>query len=390
MNVIYSIGSRFGESGIGYIAYQFVRHFYGQGYLKKLFALSVVPTEIEKMLVCTCPGLRQLSRLLKVPNRFISLNDWASLRDSFFDRWVSRRLESADIFHGWLGQSFFSIKHAKRKGMVTFLEHPSAHALYQQRLLEREYEHCKVNFRPDTPAIIRRNLAEYEAVDFIVVPSRFVYDSFVQQGVSSKKIILVPYGVDTDRFSVRQPEEHNGIFRVVFVGQIGLRKGVHYLLQAWSELRLAQAELIVAGWTHPDIVHILKDYRNVENIHIKDFISEPAALYQTADICVFPSIEDGFGLVVLEAMACGKPVIITENTGAKDVVVDGQDGFVIPAGSLEKLKEKILYFYNNRQVAHSMGEVARKRVQKYSWQSSAEALYAAYKTILAQHISQDE
>jgi len=385
MNIIYSIGSRFAENGIGYIAYQFVRHFYQKGDLKKLFALSAFPTEIKKMFIDTCPGLQSLSRLFRVPNRFISLNDWAGFRDGFFDRWVRCRLEGGDIFHGWLGQSLLSMKRAQRKGMVTFLEHPSAHALCQTHLLEKEYAYYKVPFRPATAAMLRKNMAEYKTADFIVVPSRFVYDSFVQQGIAGEKIIIVPYGVDTQRFTVSQAEGDAGVFRVVFVGQIGLRKGVHYLLQAWSQLKLPQAELIIAGWTHPDIAHILKAYRKIDNIHIKDFEPEPASLYQSAALCVFPSIEDGFGLVVLEAMACGKPVIITDHTGAKDIVTDGYDGMVVPAGNVEKLKEKILYLYNNKQLGHTMGALAAKRVQGCSWQNSAETLYAAYKTVLTKH-----
>jgi glycosyltransferase involved in cell wall biosynthesis len=87
-------------------------------------------------------------------------------------------------------------------------------------------------------------------------------------------------------------------------------------------------------------------------------------LYNRASVVVFPSLNDGFGLVILEAMACRVPVIATENTGGPDVIRDGVDGFIIPIRDVEALKERLLWLYEHRDACREMGVNARKRVEE--------------------------
>ena len=96
--------------------------------------------------------------------------------------------------------------------------------------------------------------------------------------------------------------------------------------------------------------------------------------YQNADVFVFPSLNDAFALVILQAMACGTPVIISENVGAADVVRNGADGFIVPTRNVGALKGKILFFYNNREKVEEMGRNARAQAEKYSWERYRECI----------------
>ena len=287
------------------------------------------------------------------------------------------------MFHGWTCQSLYSLRAARRKGAVTFLEHPTAHVLTQKRLLQEEYQRFNIKGDPIDPGVIKRRLAEYKETDFIIVTSRFVYDSFIAEGADQEKLILIPYGVDTDTFKPSQKIYTGGAFRIAFVGQIGIRKGLIYLLRAFSELKIRDSELVIAGWVNRDMKEVLKEYSRHPRIIFLRFMPQPQEIYRDASLCVFPSVEDGFGLVVLEAFASGKPVIVSENTGAKDAVSHNEDGFIVPAGDVEALKERILYCYEHQDKLKTMGEKALQKAKDYSWTSSVRKLIDAYKRALS-------
>ncbi|MDB5240048.1 MAG: hypothetical protein JWP57_673, partial [Spirosoma sp.] len=156
-------------------------------------------------------------------------------------------------------------------------------------------------------------------------------------------------------------------FRMLFVGTITYRKGVDLLLQTFKNLDLPNAELVLVGPVSDgrDLLRLCTgSIRYVPFLHQ----NELATYYQEADVFVFPSYLDSWGQVVLEAMACGTPVIVTENTGAKDALVKG-GGFVIPAGNVMALAEKIEYFYNNRAEVERIGREARRVAEQYTWEN---------------------
>jgi glycosyltransferase involved in cell wall biosynthesis len=377
MKIIHSTGVPFAKDGLGYIAYQRVLEIYKRGLLKKVIAPSFGQHQIKGS---CCLELSFPNGIAEVVKRFTSLSCYYLIRDRIFDFAASLYISDADIFHGWTGQALFSMRRAKAKGQITFLERPNSHPLAMAMIMQEEYKKYSVDVRPMESSLLAIQLRECDEADFVIVPSHFAYQSFLKHDFDARKLLLIPFGVDVEKFKPDTSSVKSDIFRVVFVGHIGLRKGVHYLLEAWSQLKLRDAELVVVGWTHPDALdEILAKYQNLPNVSIKDFADEPDVFYHQASVFVFPSIEDGFALVVLEAMACGLPVIVTENTGAKDVVSDGKDGFVIPIRNVNALKEKILLFYKNRELCRQMGEIARKKACQHTWKRYAEQLLSVYR-----------
>ncbi len=298
-----------------------------------------------------------------------------------FDKLASRKIDKADIFVGWANFSLDSFKKAKKMGMINVLDEGSSYILYRRDIVKKEYE--KFGIKPELPhpKLVEKELREYEEADYIVVSSLFARRTFLEKGIPERKIIHVPYGVDLSAF--KQIPKNDNVFRVVFVGGMTLRKGVHYLLQAFSELNLTNSELLLIGSINDEIKPFFKKYEGKYKWigHIPQ--GELYKHYSQGSVFVLNSIEDGFGMVIIQAMACGLPVIATTNTGGQDIIRDGQEGFIIPIADVAALKDKLLYFYQRPELCREMGQTAKKRVSYgFTWDDYGEKIIKAYKRML--------
>ncbi len=301
-----------------------------------------------------------------------------------FDRHASRHITNqCDIFAGLSGCSLYSLRRARQMGVKTVLERGSSHMLYQRKILEEEYGRLGMRKEVVHPKVVERELTEYREADFIAIPSQFVKGTFLQQGVAEEKLIHVPFGVDLTHF-YPGPKEDN-TFRIIHCGGISIRKGVHYLLQAFTELNLPGAELWLIGGMTDEIKPFLRKWGSPAIQHQGPFPErELHKYYSQGSVFCLASIEEGLAMVQVQAMACGLPVICTTNTGGADIVRDGRDGFILPIRDVTALKEKILYFYENPGACRNMGESASRRVQTgFSWSDYGHKMIAAYRKILS-------
>jgi glycosyltransferase involved in cell wall biosynthesis len=171
------------------------------------------------------------------------------------------------------------------------------------------------------------------------------------------------------------------------VGQVSLRKGQQYLLEAWKQLKLKNSELLLIGAVQKSIEPLLRRYEGtfshiaaVPNGRLHEYYGESA-------VFVLPSLSDGFGYVVTEAMACGLPVIVTSNTGAADVVQDGKQGFVVPIRSPQAIASHLERLYSDSALREEMAEAALKRAHELSWDWYASEVCEVYRSMFANHSS---
>lgn len=206
--------------------------------------------------------------------------------------------------------------------------------------------------------------------------SEFTKRTLVENGVSAEKIRVVPYGVDLTRFHPAASNEKShgsdgasdAPFRVLFAGQMIQRKGLSYLLEAWKRLALPHAELILVGRGGAD-GHLLAKYEGLYQLKVASSVEHLRELYQTSDVCCLPSLIEGFGLVYLEALACGTPIIATPNTGAADMIRDGEEGFIVPIRDTQTLMEKLSWCYENRRELGEMRARARRVAERHTWEA---------------------
>ncbi|GAX42120.1 glycosyltransferase [Tolypothrix sp. NIES-4075] len=300
-----------------------------------------------------------------------------------FDRSVVNALSPGfDIFVGWSGCCFWSMYRAQKMGAKTIIERGSSHMQYQTAILQEEYEKWGLQFTETHPGIYDREIQSYSDTDKIAIPSLFVKRTFLEQGIPESKLIHVPYGTSLAEF-YPYPKSDN-IFRVIHCGGITLRKGVQYLLQAFYELNLPEAELWLVGTISPEIEPFLAKYQS-DRLILKGKYPQNKLrfLYSQCSVFCLASIEDGFGMVIPQAMACGLPVIHTTNTGGEDIVRDGIDGFCVPIRDVEALKEKIIWLYDNPDKQLEMGNNALAQARKsLSWDDYGQRISNEYLNIL--------
>jgi glycosyltransferase involved in cell wall biosynthesis len=298
------------------------------------------------------------------------------IRDNLFDLLARRFVDGGDILHVFNHFGLHSMRKARRLGMRTIVERSAAHPVVHHKLLSEEYARYGLRFPAANRLLIDKHLQEYAEANAIMVPSAFVWRTMVEGGVPEEKLRRVHFGFAPERFRPMPEVKTDRTFRVLFVGSVSLQKGVQYLLKAFKRLDLPDAELVFVGGAYPDSKSFLPQYEGLYK-HIW-FVpqEELAALYNTASVFVLPSLQDGFGMVVYEAAACGLPVIVTENVGA--AIRDGQDGFVVPIRDPDALADRLLRLYEDEPLRRAMGKSARAYVQQFTWEAYHHELKAHY------------
>jgi glycosyltransferase involved in cell wall biosynthesis len=258
------------------------------------------------------------------------------------------------------------------------LSYPIAHHRYH-RALQRE-EHARDPELAVTwptlaewPADYERQIdAEIEMADCILVGSTYVRDTFVSEGVPGSKIAVAPYGVDLRTFApaaTREPRSATP-FRAIFVGQLSQRKGIRYLLNAYRSFRKPDTELTVVG-NVANTDAPLRPYADLFRHVPHQTRPALAQRYRDSDVFVFPTLLEGMPLVVLEAMACGLPVIVTPN-GPGDIVRDGVDGYIVPARDEGAICDRLERLYADPELRADMGRNASARAREFTWDAYAQ------------------
>ncbi len=370
-------------------AFDLARELQSHGFLERLITsypvFETVKYGIDRERICSLVVNEILNRgWLKAPAVLKRHYNAQYLVHELFDRHAARHLPpQPEIMMGWSSYSLHTLRRAKELGAKTVLQHGSSHIVYQDLILREEYDRLGLEGHGFAhPQIIEKELLEYQEADFILIPSFFVKETFLQRGVPAAKLLHVPYGVDLSNFYPIPKVDKT--FRVIHCGNLSLRKGVHYLLQAFWELKLPGAELWLIGSLPVEIRPFLKQFASPAIRHLGPF-PEPELhkYFSQGSVFCLASIEEGLAMVQPMALACGLPLIITTNTGGADLVREGREGFILPIRDVAALKEKILYCYENPEEARRMGEAGRRRVRTgFTWADHVDKLIVHFRRIL--------
>ncbi|PKK88507.1 MAG: hypothetical protein CVV64_18565 [Candidatus Wallbacteria bacterium HGW-Wallbacteria-1] len=297
-----------------------------------------------------------------------------------FDTQVANQLVKGDIFHGWSFLALESLRRCNQLGLRSIIERGTVHAADFADLLDAEYSRLDY---PDRhflaqPDLVRRSVEEYEVADCILSPSSLVTDSFVRRGLG-QKVATIPLGVDLDLFTpAGEFSERSRPFVFLFCGSVEPNKGAIHLLRAAAALKGLEFEIRVIGHMETPYQSMLKA-TGVPFRHIPHLSQQELALeLSRAGAGVFPSIQDGFGMVVTETMASATPVMVSDYVGARDLVTHGVDGFVFPSGDIEAMTALMKELAADPEKAHQMGQAARRKAMNYTWQRYGLSLLALY------------
>ena len=353
------------------------------GTLQRLY--TAYPKAVTEVPPSRVVNLRALG-LLHAALQRLGCDASASIGDRF-DRFVDQAFHrekgwTRGLVHGWAGYCLRTLHAAKALGAVPCLERSSAHVTLQRQLVWEECDRWRIS-RSEAPFTrYQVMLEEYSIARRIIVPSDFVAQSFLEQGIPRDRLLIVPLGVDLELFRARPSDVERPPFRLLFVGGGTLDKGLGYLLQAWERLRLPEGELWIVCPSskapgYPGSPPRTRWWRHFDQRELN-------RIYWQCSVLCLPSVQDGFGMVVLEAMASGLPVIVSDHVGAKEIVRDGMDGFISPHRDVQALMEKIEALYRDPERLREMGSLASARAKEFSWDLYGERMFKEYRAIAAQ------
>jgi alpha-maltose-1-phosphate synthase len=288
------------------------------------------------------------------------MNAWTALS---FDRWTNSRIAPCDAFIAISGAGLLTGRKVQSHGGIFICDRGSTHQRFQEKVVADE--HSRWNLPPplSKPHITIREEEIYATADAITVPSTVASRSFLQMGLAPEKVHVIPYGVRLDQFT-RTVDPPQNSFEVLFAGQVSLRKGIPYLLQAFARLNHPNKRLTIAGAIQDDLRPLLSTLPTDKVTFVGTLPQSQLAKKMSAShLLVLPSIEEGLALVQGQAMACGCPVLATTATGAEDLFTDGQQGFIVPDRDVDALTQRMQQIADDPALQHRLSEAAMLRVK---------------------------
>ena len=298
-----------------------------------------------------------------------------AISDYLIDRFTSFKINRCDLLYAIPPSYLTTIRKVKANGGLAVIHAGTSHPLYSSEVGMKEGIKAT---RISTWARDRR-LKTIQEADYIFALSDFVRETYLQQGVSSDKIYVTPLGVDEKRF--KPGDKKDTVFRVIGVANYSSKKGYQYLLEAWKNLKLENAELVLVGNPDQYMERLVKEYQhicpNIRSVRHTD----PLQYYQSASVFVHPSLTEGSAKVTYEAMACGLPVLCTHESGS--IIEDSKEGYIIQSRDVESIQERLLELYNTPERADEMGRKGRMKIlEGYTWDHYAERVATYLREIL--------
>ncbi len=279
-------------------------------------------------------------------------------------------LDPADLFIGW---SSFALETLRQQNFTqSILVRDSAHVAFQTEVLKTEYERFGFAY-PDRSICESRETLEYELADRILVPSKFAAMTFFKNGISEKKIQIIPLGVNSSLFHPPTEITSRLPLKLVYFGTLSIQKGVQHLLEATRRFSESEIELELIGSLTPEIGQMLGGFPHAK-VRPAMKQGELAARLREKDVCILPTLHDGFGQVVPQAMASGLVTITTDHCGAADFIQPERNGFIVKAGDATPIEQLVARLVSDLPLVTRMRRAASVESASLSWARYADRI----------------
>jgi glycosyltransferase involved in cell wall biosynthesis len=316
--------------------------------------------------------------------------------DPAFDRWVARtQLDGVDAVYGYEDIALHTFRAARARGLFVALDLPALAQEHVARTFERELSRWPelaseyltriAAHRPLRAAIVREQIG---LASRVIANSALTLRSFEESGYAMGHAVVVPLAGPPPIDAAALPSAPSGPLRLLFAGTLDVRKGGHYLLEAFHrEPTMRDAALSVCGRVALPSEFVRARARGVA-LHGHLPAPKLEQMYLSHDALVLPTLSDGFGLVVTEALAHGLPVITTDQCGAGELIEHGVNGLRVRAADIEDLMASLSWCAAHRDALHAMRAVALRGAAERTWAQYRAALRSALRTDTQQPGSQ--
>lgn len=303
------------------------------------------------------------------------------------DQWVANNLDKAKKegitgVYAYEDGALDTFTKAKQLGLYRLYDLPIGYWKSARLLMQKEFEinpewATTITGFNDSPAKLDKKDKELALADVIFVASSFTKKTLEDYSGILPEIKVIPYGFPEVKQKKDYPSLVNRKLKILFVGGISQRKGISYLFEAVEGLE-SKVELTFVGHKSVSNCKVLNEALEKHNWILSLSHEQVLACMCEHDVFVFPSLFEGFGLVITEAMSQGIPVITTDRTAGPDLIKDGVDGWIVPTGSSLAIKTILLSILEKPELLEQMGLAAQIKAKTRPWsvysQEMAEAL----------------
>jgi len=311
---------------------------------------------------------------------------------AWHDHIVARRIEKMvgqiDIIHAWPLGALETLKTAARLGIPTVLERPNAHTRFAMEIVQEECDRLSVTLPPDhehafNAEKLDKEEAEYNLATRLLCPSDFVVKTFFDRGFKKEQLVRHIYGYDEHvYYPDSKPRDSNRSLTMLFVGVCAVRKGVHYALEAWLKSPASQSgTFLIAGEFLPAYQEKLAPMLTHPSVKVLGHRNDIAELMRGSDILILPSIEEGFGLVVAEAMGSGCVPLASE--ACTEICDHMKTGLMHKVGDVETLTQHITLLHQDRAFLEKLRTASLQASPGFTWAAAGVKLLDAYRETLA-------
>lgn len=384
IRVLYSFPHKLGDSRICYTAWQQVNGLAAAGadVLAYVGALHrPVPPEVT--------AKTTLSRgKLRIPYKVLGTMRALALHDYLVARELPKLVGKIDVIHAWPSGSQRTLKMARKLGIPTLLERPNAHTRYAYESVQAEAKRIGVVLPPDNEYafktdVLEREEEEFQLTDFLLCPSDFTIKTFVDRGFPREKLIKHTYGFDDKacRPDLSRLPDPKRPLTMIFAGDAAVRKGVHFALDAWLNSPASErGTFLIAGSMLPAYAESMGEKLRHPSLKVLGHRNDVPDLMRQSDLFTLPSIEEGFGLVCVEAIGNGAVPLVSE--ACTDVCQHMVNSLVHPIGDVAALTRHITMLYEDRQLLHRLREEGVKVAPTLTWTAAGVTLLNAYREAL--------
>lgn len=265
-----------------------------------------------------------------------------------------------------------------KKYVVSIIAHDLALSIEEH---ERYYGKGSYPFKHNTDPYLHSLLLKHaETADAILTPS-IGSEKWIRANINNPRVVVMPHGLTKVPESVQPfPDK----LRFGYLGAFGPDKGLLYLLMAWPHF--TGGELVFGGGSCQYIKQLARQIDpTLRDQTYLGWVGEVSDFYNQVSVYIQPSVTEGFGIEIIEAMAHGRPVIATTGTSGPDVITDGVEGFIVPPRDPKAILEKMMFFRDNPGKIADMGLKAKERAREYSWEKIEQRYYDFYLGLLESH-----